>query len=333
MTGIPVNNSASYAGLGGLGSEIWPLTGMEVISRKDLKSLRERRDGPGLVHLAIHIAVLALTGSLIWMAGWSWLIVPAWLLHGSVIVLLFAPLHECSHGTAFRSRWLNQTVGFVLGALTQRPFLYFKYRHAAHHTYTQHEDLDPDIVPFPRSLGEYFKLVLGASFWPKLVGTLYRGCAGRWTEQEKSFLPESVRGQVATEIRLVVLFYVAVAAVSIATGSWAVLTYWVIPRVLGEPVLRAIRMAEHTGAEETPNLLANTRTTLANPVFRALYWNMPYHAEHHLASSVPFHALGRMHRQIGDRLGTVGTSYYQVHRDILRDVMAHRNPNQPVAAE
>ena len=52
----------------------------------------------------------------------------------------------------------------------------------------------------------------------------------------------------------------------------------VAPRVLGEPVLRAIRIAEHVGADETPDLLANTRTTLAGPAIRLLYWNMPFHA-------------------------------------------------------
>jgi fatty acid desaturase len=326
------NNLASFAGLGGIGSDVWPLRGMEIISRAKLKDLRQRRNGPGLFHLAAHAAALTITGFLVYLTDGSWLILPAWILYGSVIVLLFAPLHESSHGTAFRTRWLNAVVGFTVGAITQRPFLYFKYRHSAHHTYTQHEELDPDIVPFPSSLHEYFALILGASFWPKLVGTLYRGCTGRWNEEERSFIPESVMGRVSLEIRLLCLFYLVVAIVSIATGSWFALTYWMIPRILGEPVLRAIRMAEHTGAEESPNLLANTRTTLANRVFRTLYWNMPFHAEHHLASSVPFHALDNLHTEVRPHLLAVGQSYYQVHRDILRQILSGRS-RYPIAAE
>ncbi len=314
------NNLASYAGLGGIGSEVWPLRGSEVISRKRLKALRERRDAPGLIHLVIHVLALVATGTLVHFALGSWLLIPAWLVHGTVIVLLFAPLHECSHGTAFRSRWLNSAVGYVVGALTQRPFLYFKYRHSAHHTYTQHESLDPDIVPFPRSVREYLALILGASFWPKLLGTLWRGATGRFTATERSFIPESETGRVAREIRLILLFYVAVAAVSVATGSLAALIYWVVPRMLGEPVLRAIRMAEHTGAEESPNLLANTRTTLAGRAFRTLYWNMPFHAEHHLASSVPFHRLGELHGEVRSHLTCVGSGYLSVHWQILRAI-------------
>lgn len=316
------NGSVSYAGIGGIGSNVWPLTGPEIISRNALKELRVRSNGPGLVNLAVHIAALVVTGALVWLAsGNLWLQIPAMVLYGTVIVLLFAPLHECSHGTAFRSRWLNYLLGFVIGALTMRPFLYFKYRHAAHHTYTQHDDLDPDIVPFPTSLGQYFKLMIGASFWPKLIGTLWRGTLGTYNEEEKTFLPESIRGQVSLEIRLDVLFYAAVIALSIYFESTVALVYWFIPRVLGEPVLRAIRMAEHTGAEESPDLLANTRTTLANPLFRKLYWNMPFHAEHHLASSVPFHALGRLHDQVQPHLKFVSRGYIQVHSEIICEVL------------
>lgn len=316
------DNSASYAGIGGIGSKIWPLTGPEIISRDKLKTLRTRSNRPGLIRLAVHLSALAFGVLAVYLSsGTPWLQIPAMLAYGIVIVLLFAPLHECSHGTAFHSRWINHLVGFAVAAFTFRPFLYFKYRHAAHHTFTQHEDHDPDIVPFPTSLRDYFGQILGLSFWPKLIGTLWRGSTGRFTEEEREFLPESVFTQVMLEIRLLVAIYIAIAAVSIYFGSTIALIYWLLPRVMGEPVLRAIRMAEHTGAEESPNLLANTRTTLANPVLRMLYWNMPFHAEHHLASSVPFHALARLHEEVSPHLECVSKGYIQVHREIIREVL------------
>lgn len=328
MTG---NNAASYAGIGGIGSQIWPLTGPEIISRAKLKELRVRSNGPGLFNLAVHIFALVLTGFLVYFSnGYLWLKVPAMLIYGTVIVLTFAPLHECSHGTAFKTRWFNYALGYVIAIMTFRPFLYFKYRHAAHHTYTQNEDHDPDIVPFPRSLREYFALLIGASFWPKLLGTLWRGTVAGFNEEEKEFLPKSVRNQVANEIRVQVLFYILVIAASIYTGSTIALIYWFFPRVMGEPILRSIRMAEHTGTEESPNLLANTRTTLANPLLRQLYWNMPFHAEHHLASSVPFHALKKLHEHVEPHLECVTKGYITVHREILREVLK-KKPSIPVS--
>lgn len=311
-----------------MGTEAWSLTGPEKIPRQTLKALRERSNGPGLLHLAIHFTALALTGTLVWWTQgiwWAWLL--ASFAHGTVIVLLFAPLHECSHGTAFRTRWLNTAVGMLAGLISMRPFLYFRYRHTAHHTYTQHDTMDPDMVPFPNSIGGYVAMILGASFWPKMIGTLWRGTTGRFTAQELSFIPETDVKRVSWEIRAAVLLYLMIAAISIVTQSWAAVLYWLFPRFIGEPVLRAIRMAEHTGADESPNLLANTRTTLANPVFRTLYWNMPYHAEHHVASSVPFHALGKLHRELKPHLGCMSTSYWRVHREIVGQILrGGRNP-------
>lgn len=317
---------------GRMGTEGWSLTGPEKISRKTLKALRERSNAPGFVHLAIHFGTLLATGALIHFTlgvWWVWLL--ASFVHGGVIVLLFAPLHECSHGTAFRTRWLNTAVGMLAGLISMRPFLYFKYRHTAHHTYTQHATMDPDMVAFPSSIGNYAGMLLGASFWKKMVGTLWRGVIGRFNPLELSFIPESDVRRVSWEIRGAVAIYALIAVLSIVFHSWAAVLYWLFPRFIGEPVLRAVRMAEHTGAEESPDLLSNTRTTLANPVFRTLYWNMPYHAEHHVASSVPFHALGKLHAELKPHLGCVNTSYLQVHREIVSQVLSGRRLRRAAA--
>jgi fatty acid desaturase len=308
----------------GMGTAEWPLSGSERIPKSSLKALRQRKNVPGLLHLAAHLLALLLTGSLVHLSLGTWAIVPAWLVHGTVIVLLFAPLHECSHFTAFRSRWLNYAVGVFAAVVTLRPFFYFKWRHAAHHTYTQHAAKDPDIIPFPASWKDYLLTIVGARYWTKTLGTYWRGITGKLSAFELGFVPASDVRRVCWEIRLTALLYVLVAAASVAAGSWIALTYWLIPRFLGEPVLRAIRMAEHTGADESPNLLANTRTTRANPMFRALYWNMPFHAEHHLASSVPFHALKRLHAEVRQDLACVGSSYWDVHRQILQQMRAKR---------
>jgi len=307
-----------------MGTTEWPLTGWEAVPRTTLKQLRLRLNAPGLVYLAAHLATLLCTGTLVYLAMDTWAVVPAMFLHGVVIVLLFAPLHECSHFTAFRSRWLNYAVGMFAGVLNMRPFLYFKWRHAEHHTYTQAAERDPDIVRFPRSLSKYAALILGAEFWPKMLGTLWRGTTGRFNERELRFIPESDLGRVSLEIRLVVVLYAGVAIASLAAHSWAPVLYWLLPRFMGEPVLRAIRMAEHTGAEESPDLLKNTRTTLTHPLLRMLYWNMPFHTEHHLATSVPFHALARLHDEMRPQLTNVTIGYCRVHSTIVRRILTTR---------
>ena len=169
-------------------------------------------------------------------------------------------------------------------------------------------------------------MILGAEFWPKMLGTLWRGVTGRFTATELAFIPQTDRRKVSWEIRLTVLVYLLVTIASVALHSWAAVLYWLLPRVLGEPVLRAIRMAEHTGAEESPNLLRNTRTTLTNPLLCTLYWNMPFHAEHHVATSVPFHALKRLHVELRPHLANVASSYWDVHKQIIKQVLLNERP-------
>jgi fatty acid desaturase len=131
--------------------------------------------------------------------------------------------------------------------------------------------------------------------------------------------------RVRDETRVFLAIYAAVVALAAATGTFdLLLLYWIVPRLAGEPFLRLIRMAEHTGAAESPDLLQNTRTVLAHPVLNFLFWNMPYHAEHHLLPSLPFHALPRLHRTVAPRLGHVSPGYVAVHRTLLRQLLDRR---------
>jgi fatty acid desaturase len=290
------------------------------IKRQELRKLQRRSDGPALRFLAGHIAVALLTGSLVYLSrGNLLLLVPAMFLHGVVLVFLFAPMHESTHGTAFRRRWLNSAVGSFCGFVLLRSSLYFKYRHADHHSYTQDPSRDPDLVPMPGNLPLYIGEVLGATLWPKLVGALYRSARGRYNAVEKRFIPESERGRVSRQARILISLYLVIAAGSVATGWWPeLLIFWLVPRMIAEPVLRLVRLAEHTGMEEGPDPLSNTRTTLTNRVIRFLYWNMPYHAAHHLAPSVPFHALANLHEQLPKH--PVESGYVRVHRGLVRNL-------------
>jgi fatty acid desaturase len=94
-------------------------------------------------------------------------------------------------------------------------------------------------------------------------------------------------------------------------------TYWLLPMICGQPVLRAILLAEHTGCTEDANGLTNTRTTYASWPVRFLMWNMPFHAEHHLHPAVPFHRLPELHQLIKERLTHISPSYPAAQQEIV----------------
>ena len=116
--------------------------------------------------------------------------------------------------------------------------------------------------------------------------------------------------------------YLLVIAASVYWESWAALQYWLGPILLGQPFLRLYLMAEHVGCGSGDDMIANARTTISNPIMRALAWNMPYHTEHHVFPSVPFHALPELHREMKDHLKIVESGYFAVHRGLWRGVSA-----------
>jgi acyl-lipid omega-6 desaturase (Delta-12 desaturase) len=55
-------------------------------------------------------------------------------------VRIFGLMHECGHGSLFRSRWLNPAVGFLLGVLSGMPQYVWSKHHAYHHAHNGNWD-------------------------------------------------------------------------------------------------------------------------------------------------------------------------------------------------
>lgn len=289
----------------------------DLLAPGRLADLCRRSDARGLAQLATHLAALALTGYLLSRAlGTPWL-APAAVLHGVVLIFLFSALHECIHHSAFRRRRLNRAVAWACGAVIVLPPLYFRYFHLAHHRWTQDARRDPELAtPKPETLGQYILVLSGLPYWRERLVTTLRHARGR--VEACGFLPAEAAPRIVAEARRLWALYAAVAIAAVALGSWAPVVYWLAPAIVGQPFLRLYLLAEHTGRPLVPNMLENSRTTRTNRLARRLAWNMPYHVEHHAFPSVPFHALPRLHRELGNRLGEAAPGYIAVHAALIR---------------
>jgi fatty acid desaturase len=288
-----------------------------LVGRERVRALSVRRDAPGLAFLAAHLALLAAGAWWIWSwrDGW-WSLLPMFL-HGVVVVHLFAPFHETSHGSAFATRPINAAVEWFTGLALGLPPTHFRFEHAEHHAFTQQPGRDPEMIASAETLRGY---LVYASAWPyfrSLVTTLLRLAAGRFSEEELGFLPAARRPEAIREARIMLAVYGAVAAASFAAGSWLAIQLWLLPRVIGEPVMRLIRMSEHVGRPQVADWLANTRTVLTWTPLRWLAWNMAFHAEHHAVPSVPFHALPALHAALGPRIEDVRHGYLATQRHLI----------------
>lgn len=300
------------------------LPGRDALDRATLQALSVKSDAKGLARLAGHCVAILAAGHLVYLAGDAlWLKLPAMLLLGFTLTTLFAPMHECVHATPFASRRLNRIVGWWTGAAVGWNATYYRRFHAWHHRYTQDPDNDPELLtPKPHTTWDYLKRLSGLPYYVSQMRALGQCATGRIVAQP--YIPARGVDEIRRSAWLQIGLYAVVAAVSLGVQSWAAAIYWLLPMLLAQPLMRAILLAEHTGCSEDRNGLTNTRTTLASWPVRYLMWNMPFHAEHHLYPSAPFHALPKAHGLLKARLACISDGYPEAHRDILADMRAAR---------
>jgi fatty acid desaturase len=103
--------------------------------------------------------------------------------------------------------------------------------------------------------------------------------------------------------------------------------------MMGEPLQRAWRIAEHKGCEEGTDVRTNTRSTKASLPMRLLCWNMPYHSEHHVLPQAPFFALPEVNRLLGSQLKPMGDSLLAVDQEVRRTCIVSPAEAQRVIEE
>ncbi len=297
-----------------------------LVPKDRLRTLAQRRDGPGLVFLATHAATLILTGSLVWLGLGTFWLWPALFLHGVVIVHLFAPFHETAHSSAFKSRRLNEAVYWATSLILGLPPTHFRLEHAAHHAHTSDPEHDPEMITAGNTAPGYLWYASSLPYFYYLLSSLLRHPFGAFTDVEKAFIPPSQRARVQREARIMWAVYAAIALLSLATGSLAALWLWLIPRVIAEPVMRVIRLSEHGACPLVPDMLKNTRTVLTLRPIQWLNWNMAFHAEHHSLPAVPFHALPALHAHLGPHLAELEQGYGRTQVTILGRTRQRRAP-------
>ncbi|MEO9780300.1 MAG: fatty acid desaturase [Sedimentitalea sp.] len=286
---------------------------LRSLSSDDKADLTRRTNAAGIRHLAIYVALLALcsAGIVFRVPFWPVLMVP----QGILLVFLFTLSHECTHQTPFRSKWLNEIVGHAIAPLIALPFVWFRYFHLAHHKFTNDPLRDPELAqgPRPRTRRMWLIYLSGWGYWYAMVRTLWTNAFGQITAD---YLPPRRHRAMLREARIILTLYL-LATLSLIQSS-LILWLWLLPVLLGQPVLRLYLLAEHGLCPPVADMLENSRTTFTNRVVRFLAWNMPYHAEHHTFPSVPFHQLPALHQFTREHLRSTSDGYAEFTRDYVQ---------------
>ena len=297
-------------------SEFEPSKSPNILSAIKLKDLNTRSNREGLIQLAGHLGIMGISGYL-WITGANWIIkLPAVIIYGFSLAAMFATLHECCHRTALASNPVNDLVAWWAGILSGYNSTFYRRYHKWHHRYTQIEGKDPELeAPKPSNLKEYLREISGYNWWLGKLHTHYRVCTGK--VNNLPYIAENVRSEVIKSNRWQIAVYGVAITISLVFQQPWFITLWLLPLAVGQPILRFILLAEHTGCSKDNNPLTNTRTTLTWFPVKFMMWNMPYHAEHHLYPSIPFHALPQAHQELKEHLAVVDDGYLNVNQTII----------------
>lgn len=315
----------------GLANALWYRC---ALTRQQMKGLMQRQDASAMRDTAIWFSLIAASGVLAWLSlGTLWAI-PAFFLYGT---LYAGPAdsrwHETSHGTAFRTPVLNNIVYQIASFLVLRRPTQKRWSHARHHTDTLIVGRDPEIVaPRPPDLPGLLLNCLNIKNGLSEVGQVLLNAAGKISDEDQSYIPQSEYGKVVSEARAWCAIYAAVLLGCFAMGSALPLLFIGLPSFYGAWLSLFFGLTQHSGLPE--NVLdhrLNCRTIYMNPVFRFLYWNMNYHTEHHMFPMVPFHTLPQLHALIRDECPPTYPGIFAAYRELIPAVLRQvRDPGYAV---
>jgi fatty acid desaturase len=297
------------------------------VPRKTMKDLMQRNDNPALRDTIIWLGLITLTalgGIVFWGTWWA---VPFFFVYGVLYgSACDSRWHECGHGTAFRTAWMNDAVYHIASFMVMRNPVSWRWSHSRHHTDTIIVGRDPEIAfmrPPAMILGALHFIGIPDIFLHFRV--LVKNALGLITPEEKNYIPESDWPKVIFWARVhVSLQLIAIVA---ALFTLSILPVLLIggPRIYGVWHMVMTGLLQHGGmAEDVLDHRLNSRTVYMNPISRWIYWNMNYHVEHHMFPMVPYHALPKLHALIKHDLPPPAPSILSAYAEMIQALWRQR---------
>lgn len=294
-------------------------TATTYFSREEIRSLVTASDAAGFFSLATSWSLIVLAFALIArFPGHPWAWVVAVIVLGGRQLGLAILMHECSHHSLFRTRWLNDVIGrWLCAAPVWQRLEDYRRHHRAHHAHTSQEgDTDLGLVAaFPTTRAGLARKLLrdltGVAFVRRVVGQLlmdagvltYSASTGQRRVVPAPSMGTMIRGLVVNTGPALVT-NLAMFGVLAYLGHAHVYLAWVLANATTFSLFLRIRsIAEHAVTASTDDPFHNTRTTDAHLVARLTVapHHVNYHLEHHLLPTVPHYHLRRMHALLRER--------------------------------
>jgi Na+-transporting NADH:ubiquinone oxidoreductase subunit F len=297
------------------------------VPREAMRELLVRKNGPAVRDTIIWFSLIICSGYLVFLMRNSWVVIFPYIVYSTLYASTSdSRWHESSHGTAFRTDWMNNLLYEISSFMVFRQSTVWRWSHTRHHSDTIIRGRDPEIaVPRPPRLRKLLQAFFGLSGAVPEIKRILKHAAGRIDPQAATYVPEYEYSKVFKKARIYLLIYIAVIALSIIFKSLLPLFLIGLPTLLGSWLMPVYGFTQHAGLQE--NVLdhrLNCRTVYMNRIHRFLYWNMNYHLEHHMFPLVPYHALPKLHELIKDDCPEPYHGLIEAWKEIIPAILKQR---------
>ena len=290
------------------------------VSREKMRELLVRKNGPAIRDTLLWFGLIFGSAALVVLLWGTW-----WfLLPYMVYTVLYASTsdsrwHESSHGTAFKSAWMNNSLYEIASFMVLRQSTVWRWSHTRHHSDTLVRGRDPEIAaPRPPDIKGIIMNFFALRSAPVELRKIFIHASGRIDKEVATYLPQSEYRKVYWKARLYLLIFALSITASLVFRTPLPIMFIGLPTLLGTWLMPLYGLTQHAGlAENVLDHRLNCRTVYMNRVNRFLYWNMNYHIEHHMFPLVPYHALPRLHEEMKNDCPPAYEGIAQAFREII----------------
>lgn len=306
----------------------------EVLTREEINAFIEPSNLRGFLAVATTWAMIAT--SFVLVAHWPsvFTIFVALVILGGRHLALAILMHDTSHYSLFRTRWLNDGIGSWLCAYpTWQDLKRYRKYHLRHHRFSGSPE-DPDlslIKGFPVSraslLRKFLRDLVGVTGIKRVYGLILIDFGFIEYTVAADVRPLSQKGRTwfgilhtgAKNLYGLMFTNLSLFLVLLALGHPKLYLLWIGSYLTFFSVFVRIRsIAEHACTEMNLDPLKSTRTTHASLLARVTVapHRVNYHLEHHLMMTVPYFRLPVLHRLLKKRgalkQAFVAKNYFEV---------------------
>lgn len=295
-----------------------------AVAPATMKQLLQKSDRLGFAQVVPQLLLFAATGTLAFVAfknvksdnlAWSLpVLLAALFIHGTFSTFISSGCHELCHKTPFKTQRWNTLFYNLYSFLVWFDPVAYRASHSKHHQATVHHDHDGEVV-LPQGLDWYgVRFVLGQLIWNPLhtwnilrhninvargAGSSDAFLKAEWVDR---ILPETnleLRKEHRQWSLVLLLGHLALATLFILTGNWFLIIIVSFCTHYSQWLQLLAGAPQHVGLmSDATDFRLCTRTFTCSRFLGFLYWNMQYHAEHHMYPAVPFYNLPALREAI-----------------------------------